>query len=83
LGRFRGTVQKIRHSSGGLVWLQVDVGIGPPGDVWVTNNWQYYPAALDKVDEALSTLGGGQDVVIFFGMAKPVRTPLIAPPRQP
>jgi len=66
-----------------LVWLQVDVGIGPPGDVWVTNNWQYYPAALDKVDEALSTLGGGQDVVIFFGMAKPVRTPLIAPPRQP
>ena len=67
---------------GGLQ-MQVDVGIGPAGDVWVTNNWQYYPAALDKVDEALSTLGGGQGVVVFFGMAKPVRTPLIGPPRAP
>ena len=25
--------------SGGLR-LQVDMGIGPAGDVWVTNNWQ-------------------------------------------
>jgi hypothetical protein len=68
---------------GGGLQMQVDVGIGPAGDVWVTNNWQYYPAALDKVDEALSTLGGGQGVVVFFGMAKPVRTPLIGPPRAP
>jgi len=68
---------------GGGLQMQVDVGIGPAGDVWVTNNWQYYPAALGKVDEALSTLGGGQGVVVFFGMAKPVRTPLIGPPRQP
>jgi hypothetical protein len=36
-----------------------------------------------KVDEALSKLGGGQGVVVFFGMAKPVRTPLIGPPRAP
>jgi len=68
---------------GGGLQMQVDIGIGPAGDVWVTNNWQYYPAALDKVDEALSTLGGGQGVVVFYGMAKPVRTPLIGPPRQP
>jgi len=68
---------------GGGLQMQIDVGIGPAGDVWVTNNWQYYPAALGKVDEALSTLGGGQGVVVFFGMAKPVRTPLIGPPRAP
>jgi hypothetical protein len=68
---------------GGGLQMQVDVGIGPAGDVWVTNNWQYYPAPLGKVDEALSTLGGGQGVVVFFGMAKPVRTPLIGPPRAP
>jgi len=68
---------------GGGLQMQVDIGIGPAGDVWVTNNWQYYPAALDKVDEAPSTLGGGQGVVVFYGMAKPVRTPLIGPPRQP
>ena len=32
----------------------------------MTNNWQCYPAALGKVDEALSTLGGGQGVVVFW-----------------
>ena len=68
---------------GGGMQLQVDVGIGPAGDVWVTNNWQYYPAALGKVDEALQTLGAGQGVVIFHGMAKPVKVPLIGPVRAP
>ncbi len=33
--------------------------------------------------EALSTRCGGQGVVIFFGMAKPVRAPQIGPARQP
>ncbi len=68
---------------GGGLQMQVDVGIGPAGDVWVTNNWQYYLAALEKVDEALSTLGSGQGAVVFFGMAKPVKVPLIGPPRAP
>jgi len=68
---------------GGGLQLQVDVGIGPAGDVWVTNNWQNYQDAMGKVDEALQTLGAGQGVVVFYGMAKPVKTPLIGPPRQP
>jgi streptogramin lyase len=68
---------------GGGLQMQVDIGIAPAGDVWVTNNWQFYPAALGKVDEALSTLGAGQGVVVFYGVAKPVKTPLIGPPRQP
>jgi hypothetical protein len=68
---------------GGGLQMQVDVQVGPAGDVWVTNNWQYYPAALGKVDEALSTLGAGQGLVVFYGMAKPVKVPLIGPPRQP
>ncbi len=45
---------------GGGLQLQVDVGIGPAGDVWATNNWQYPPAVLGTVDEALQTLGAGQ-----------------------
>ncbi len=68
---------------GGGLQLQVDVGVGPAGDVWVTNNWQYWPAAFGKPDEALSTLAAGQGVVVFYGMAKPLKTPLIGPPRQP
>jgi hypothetical protein len=68
---------------GGGLQMQVDVQIAPAGDVWVTNNWQSYPAALGQVDEALSTLGAGQGVVVFYGMAKPVKVPLIGLPRQP
>jgi hypothetical protein len=34
------------------------------------------PCVLGKVDEALSTLGTGQGVVVFYGIAKPVRTPI-------
>ena len=64
---------------GGGLQLMVDVGIGPAGDVWVTNNWQVYQDALGKVDEALQTQGAGQGVVVFYGMAKPVKTPLIGP----
>jgi len=68
---------------GGGMQLQADVGIGPAGDVWVTNNWQHYPAAFGKVDEALQTLGAGQGVVVFHGMAKPVKVPMIGPVRAP
>ena len=68
---------------GGGLQMQIDLGIGPAGDVWVDNNWQDYQAALGQVAEPLSTLGAGQGVVVFYGMAKPVKTPLIGPVRQP
>lgn len=68
---------------GGGLQMQVDIGISPSGDVWVTNNWQYWPAEFGQVPEAYSTLGGGSGVVIFFGMAKPVKSPQIGVQRQP
>jgi hypothetical protein len=64
---------------GGGLQLQVDPQIGPAGEVWVIINWQYPPAALGTVDEAQQTLGQG--VVVFYAMAKPVKAPLIGPPR--
>jgi streptogramin lyase len=70
------------YVGGGMQQL-VDVGVGPAGDVWVTNNWDVDAAAFGQAPEALSTRGGGQGVVVFYGMAKPVKTPLIGPPRQP
>ncbi len=33
---------------GGGLQLQVDVGIGPAGDVWVTNNWQDHALCYGK-----------------------------------
>jgi hypothetical protein len=66
---------------GGGLQLQVDIGVGPAGDVWVTNNWQDTASCYGKPIEGASTRCGGQGVVVFFGMAKPVKTPLIGPAR--
>src|SRR5262249_5684246 len=66
---------------GGGVQMHVDIAVDPAGDVWVGNNWQMYQAALEHVDEAQTTLGARQGLVVFYGMAKPVRTPLIGPAR--
>ncbi len=66
---------------GGGLQLQVDIGIGPAGDVWVTNNWQDPASCFGDPVGSASTRCGGQGVVVFYGMAKPVRTPLIGPPQ--
>jgi hypothetical protein len=65
----------------GGMQLLVDVDIDPAGNVWVGNNWQDYKQCDGPPVEALSTLCGGQGVVVFYGMAKPVRTPQIGPAR--
>jgi streptogramin lyase len=70
------------YVGGGMQQL-VDIGVGPAGDVWVTNNWDIDAAAFGQAPEALSTRGAGQGVSVFYGMAKPVRVPLIGPPRPP
>jgi hypothetical protein len=68
---------------GGGLQMQVDIDIDPAGNVWVTNNWQDVDTCYGKPPEALSTRCGGQGVVIFYGMAKPVRAPQIGPVRVP
>jgi streptogramin lyase len=70
------------YVDGGLQ-MQTDLAIGPAGDVWVMNNWQEIDSCFGVPPEALSTRCGGQGVVVFFGMAKPVRAPQIGPARQP
>jgi DNA-binding beta-propeller fold protein YncE len=69
---------------GGLQIL-TDLAIDPAGNVWVANNWDLpEQAGFKKMPPpALSTRFGGNGTVVFFGLAKPVRTPLIGPPRQP
>ncbi|MFG2617230.1 hypothetical protein ACGFXC_06365 [Streptomyces sp. NPDC048507] len=48
------------------------VQIDPSGNVWLTNNWDLVP---------VQTNPGGRQLVVFVGLATPVRTPLIGPPR--
>ena len=64
---------------GGGLQMQTDLAVSPSGDVWVMNNWQDIDSCLAPANEALSTRCGGQGVVIFFGMAKPVKAPQIGP----
>jgi hypothetical protein len=66
---------------GGGLQMQTDLALGPAGDVWVMNNWTVIDSCFGTPPEALSTLCGGQGVTVFFGMAKPVRTPQIGPTR--
>ncbi|MHB1570430.1 MAG: hypothetical protein ACYC0H_14670, partial [Solirubrobacteraceae bacterium] len=58
-------------TNGGLEHL-TSVQIDPSGNVWVANNWK-----------TLKPIVGGDGLVEFIGLAAPVRTPLIGPPRQP
>jgi hypothetical protein len=70
------------YTGGGLQML-TDIAVDPAGNVWAMNNWQDIDSCIGKPSEALSTRCGGQGVVIFYGMAKPVHAPQIGPARQP
>jgi hypothetical protein len=59
-----------------------DVAIDRAGNVWVANNWNRPDEGFKDVpQEALSTRFGGDGTVVFFGLAAPVKTPLIGPVR--
>ena len=68
---------------GGGLQMQIDLAIGPAGDVWAMNNWQDIDSCIGVPNEAPSTRSGGQGATIFFGIAKPVRGPQIGPARVP
>ena len=67
---------------GGGLQMQTDIAVDPAGNVWAINNWQDIDSCVGTPNEALSTRCGGQGVVVFYGMAKPVRAPQIGPARQ-
>ena len=50
------------------------VQIDPSGNVWLVNNWLTVP---------VQTNPGGHEVVVFIGLAEPVKAPLIGPPERP
>jgi hypothetical protein len=81
------TGDPISPPGGHLGGLQIltDLAVDPAGNVWVANNWDMpEQVGFKKVPPpALSTRFGGNGTVVFFGLAKPVRTPLIGPPPAP
>jgi hypothetical protein len=64
--------------------MLTDIDVDPAGNVWAMNNWQDIDSCVNPMPlEALSTRCGGQGVVVFYGMAKPVRAPQIGPAQAP
>ena len=61
------------YTMDGLVRV-TGVQIDPSGNVWLVNNWEIVP---------LPTNPGGHQLVVFIGLAAPVKTPLIGPPEKP
>ncbi|WP_043405081.1 NHL repeat-containing protein [Streptomyces pluripotens] len=49
------------------------IQIDPSGNVWLANNWRNIP---------VQTNPGGHEMVVFVGLAAPVRTPLLGTPRH-
>jgi hypothetical protein len=60
------------YGFGGLV-RNTGLAVDPSGNVWVANNWLTVPVPTNP---------GGHQVVAFVGIAAPLRTPLIGPPRR-
>ncbi|QDV22529.1 Vgb family protein [Aureliella helgolandensis] len=78
------TGDAISPEGGYIGGLQTITGVAadPAGNVWVANSWDQTLAGFKQVpDEALSTRFASNTTVVFFGLAKPVRTPLIGPAR--
>ncbi|GAA1752029.1 hypothetical protein [Agromyces humatus] len=50
------------------------VQVDPSGNVWLANNWIAVPVQTDPF---------GDGLVVYLGMAAPVRAPLIGTPEQP
>jgi len=50
------------------------VTIDPSGNVWLANNWLTQPPQTNP---------GGDGMVVFIGIAAPVKTPMLGPVRKP
>jgi streptogramin lyase len=79
------TGDPITPQEGYIGGLQViaPIAIDPAGNVWVGNGFHNTETGFSKIPpEASSTEFGAHTIVVFFGVAKPVKTPLIGPVRR-
>ena len=58
------------YTSDGLTRMAA-VAVDPSGNLWATNNWKVVPPPNNP---------GGDSIMIFVGIAAPLRTPIIGPP---
>ncbi len=76
----------IHFFQGGTIQIPTIGPIDPAGNVWVANanNWDSVEAATAaKPFAPTSTQGGGSGFTIIYGVAAPVKTPLLGTVRKP
>ena len=75
-GRKPGDV--VHVFTGGTIQMLTDVAVDPAGNIWAANNWDNPEAAVyGEVAHPISTLGGGTGLTVIYGVAAPVKTPLM------
>jgi hypothetical protein len=73
--RFRhGSPNKAKNFFNGLERV-TGVQIDPSGNVWEVNNWLINGFTVENP--------GGRQVVVFLGLAAPVKAPLLGTPQRP
>ena len=73
----------IHNFQSGSIQMITDVAIDPAGNVWAANNWNAIEpvVAKDPVSRT-STWGGGSGLTVIYGVAAPVKPPLMGPVRK-
>lgn len=74
------TGDPITPSEGYVGGLQIvaPIGVDPAGNVWVGNGWDNTDIGFSEdPEEALSTRFPASTIVVFYGAAKPVKTPVM------
>ena len=62
----------------GSIQMITDVAIDPAGNVWAANNWNAIePVVAEDPVRRTSTWGGGSGLTVIYGVAAPVKTPLM------
>jgi hypothetical protein len=68
----------IHQFQSGSIQMVTEVAVDPAGNVWAANNWNDQQAVM-AYDPArpTSTRGGGSGLTVIYGVAAPVKTPLL------
>ncbi len=68
----------------GSIQMVTDVVIDPAGNAWVANNWEVIEGVVSSdPPRPISTKGGGSGIVVIYGVAAPVKTPVMGQMQQP
>jgi hypothetical protein len=66
------------------IQMITEVAVDPAGNVWAANNWNEKDAVMAyNPARPISTWGAGAGITVIYGVAAPVKTPLIGAVRQP